>query len=119
MIFLMLLACTVKSVYHGPTSRINSISTGGGSGEFYIASDVMCGSRFLTSRVTLCKFEERTKETTCVNVADTDSLDKNIGLNGSKKFKAEVSDIICKSSFYELDIGESGWTPTDDYTTGD
>jgi len=118
MILLMLFACTVKSVYHGPTSRINSISTGGGSGEFYIASDVMCGVRFLTSRITFCKFDERTKETTCINVADTESLDENIGLNGSKKFKAGVSDIVCRSSSYELDIGESGWTPNDDYTSG-
>lgn len=117
MLILMMIACTLKSAYYHPNSRVTGITTGGSDGEFFIASDVMCGTRYLTSRITRCKYVASTNDTICYNVADTESFDANIGKKGTEKFKVSASDIVCirKEVDIDIDMGESGWSPTQEY----
>ena len=113
--FLMMMLVACKSVYYHPSSRVTGIATGGSDGEFFIASDVMCGTRYLTSRITRCKYISSTNDTVCYNVADTESLDANIGKKGTEKFKVSASDIVCIRKEVDIDMGESGWSPNQEY----
>lgn len=127
MLFLTLLACALKPVYYSPTSYAKTITSSGESGEFYILSDIICDEDNLkpdsplkalltdsndytiTSRVTLCKYDEQSNKTTCQNIADTVSLNENIAPSASNKFTAEVNKSTCVAYTLEVERGESGW----------
>ena len=104
-IFLMMfIACTLKSVNLTPDVYLTSVSAGGSAGEFYVSSNVMCGTNFLTSRITLCKYSDREKETVCVNVADTDSIGLSVAANGTSKFKVSSKEITCVHKYYDVNL---------------
>jgi hypothetical protein len=112
MLLLILLGCISKTVYNNPDTYLTSVSAGGGSGEFYISSNIMCGKQFVTSRITLCKYNDKLHETLCVNVAETDVIGIKVANNGTAKFQVSATDIKCKRKIFKLDLGESGWAPT-------
>lgn len=113
MIFLVILGCSMRTSYYSPSSHITAVAPGASEGQFFISSNVMCGDEFLTSRITLCTYNDKDRETICANVADSNSIDSKVGRNGKMKFKVETSKLVCEKSFYKLDVGESGWTPTE------
>ena len=104
MIIFMLLACVVKTANLNPDVYLTSVSAGGSAGEFYVSSNVMCGTNFLTSRITLCKYNDRERETVCVNVADTDSIGLSVAANGTSKFKVSSKEITCVHTYYDVNL---------------
>lgn len=113
MIFLVILGCSMRTSYYSPSSHITAVAPGASEGQFFISSNVMCGEEFLTSRITLCTYNDKDRETVCANVADSNSIDSKVGRNGKMKFSVEASKLVCEKSYYELDVGEPGWTPTE------
>lgn len=106
MFLLFLFGCV--SVYFKPTSVVTAIAPSGAGGEFYVSSDVICGKDIVTSRVTLCHYNEKSRETTCFNVADTELLNYALEENGETRFKVTSRDVVCEK--LKLDFGQSGWT---------
>ena len=123
MILIILLACSVLN--YNAEARVTSVATGGGEGEFYVASDLYCGPLLfpkirrrvwapVSTEITHCETHEGKKGrpvVECDNVADTESM--GWAVTELDRFSLTGSRVVCDYLVLFGPGGEnSGWTPT-------
>ena len=125
MFLIYMMACATH--YYNAEARVVSVSSGGSQGEFFVGSELYCGPLLwprsnrnnwysVSTVITQCQTYERKNgrtATDCDNVADTKSL--GLSITDFNHFKVEKGDYLCPYLvFIGPDLGESGWTPTED-----
>jgi len=105
MFFIYLFACSIK--YYNAEARVNTLSTGGGEGEFYVVSNLYCGPMFfprikrdewiqVNTAITRCETHQNKKGlpvVKCDNIAEADTL--GLSVTNLSSFTIENSYTLC------------------------
>jgi hypothetical protein len=125
-----LLGCLTTSHYSA-RAEVRSVTSGGGSREFYVAADMFCGPALfpmvrsgqwhpVTIRIMRCEIVSSGKETKtqCDAVADTETLGVTSTAANGDRFKITSGNVMCPYlKLGGMDV--SGFTPYDPETASD
>ena len=127
MLLSLLIACAAH--YYEPLRGVKYVTSGGGDGEIYLVYDLYCPMHFGQGRVVVgegvarCKVNNerqgKSESMLCSGLINNETLGEMVMSNEVRRVEYKASRAKCASFGLDIDLGESGWTPTESGTNSE